>query len=208
MKKNKKAFAPSENEINEEIKKGINKNASSIDELLPKIESFTYPLVMKVVGPLHKSDVHGVLLNVRSKDEVRTNFDKLMSIKDATGVMVQPMISGLELFVGVKKEPNFKHTILCGLGGVYIEVLKDVSAALSPVSKVEAQKMIASLRGYKLIQGARGQEGVNELMFVEVIQRLSALVEVAPEIIEMDVNPLIGTQKHITAVDVRIRIEK
>jgi acetyltransferase len=182
--------------------------AASIDELLPKIENFSYPLVMKVVGPLHKSDVKGVLLNVRSKDEVRTNFDKLMSIKEATGVLVQPMISGLELFVGVKKEPNFKHTILCGLGGVYIEVLKDVSAALSPVSKLEAQKMIASLRGYQLIQGARGQEGVNELMFVEVIQRLSALVEVAPEIVEMDVNPLIGTQKHITAVDVRIRIEK
>jgi acetyltransferase len=118
------------------------------------------------------------------------------------------MISGLELFVGVKKEPNFKHTILCGLGGVYIEVLKDVSAALSPVSKVEAQKMIASLRGYQLIQGARGQEGVNEAIFVEVVQRLSALVEVAPEIVEMDINPLLGTQKHITAVDVRVCIEK
>jgi acetyltransferase len=182
--------------------------SSSIDELLFKIENFTYPLVMKVVGPLHKSDVQGVLLNVRSKDEVRANFDKLMSIKDATGVMVQPMISGLELFVGVKKEPNFKHTILCGLGGVYIEVLKDVSAALSPVSKVEAQKMIASLRGYQLIQGARGQEGVNEAIFVEVVQRLSALVEVAPEIVEMDINPLLGTQKHITAVDVRVCIEK
>lgn len=182
--------------------------ATSIDELLPNIENFTYPLVMKVVGPLHKSDVQGVLLNVRSKDEVRSNFEKLMLIKDATGVMVQPMISGLELFVGVKKEPNFKHTILCGLGGVYIEVLKDVAARLSPVSKVEAQKMIASLRGYKLIQGARGQEGVDELMFIEVIQRLSALVEIAPEIIEMDVNPLMGTQKHITAVDVRICIEK
>ena len=181
---------------------------SSINDMLSKIENYKYPLVMKVVGPLHKSDVHGVLLNVRSKDEVRSNFDKLMAIEGATDVMVQEMLSGLELFIGVKKEPHFKHTILCGLGGVYIEVLKDVAAGLSPISKIEAQNMIASLKGYKIIKGARGQEGVNESTFVEVIQRLSALVEIAPEIIEMDINPLIGTQKHITAVDARIRIEK
>ena len=131
-----------------------------------------------------------------------------MAIEGATDVMVQEMLSGLELFIGVKKEPHFKHTILCGLGGVYIEVLKDVAAGLSPISKIEAQNMIASLKGYKIIKGARGQEGVNESTFVEVIQRLSALVEIAPEIIEMDINPLIGTQKHITAVDARIRIEK
>lgn len=181
---------------------------SSLEDMILKIENFKYPLVMKVVGPLHKSDVHGVLLNVRSKDEVRSNFDKLMAIEGATDVMVQEMLSGLELFIGVKKEPHFKHTILCGLGGVYIEVLKDVAAGLSPISKIEAQNMIASLKGYKIIKGARGQEGVNESTFVEVIQRLSALVEIAPEIIEMDINPLIGTQKHITAVDARIRIEK
>lgn len=181
---------------------------SSLEDMILKIENFKYPLVMKVVGPLHKSDVHGVLLNVRSKDEVRSNFDKLMAIEGATDVMVQEMLSGLELFIGVKKEPHFKHTILCGLGGVYIEVLKDVAAGLSPISKIEAQNMVGSLKGYKIIKGARGQEGVNESTFVEVIQRLSALVEIAPEIIEMDINPLIGTQKHITAVDARIRIEK
>lgn len=181
---------------------------SSKEDMLSKIENFTYPLVMKVVGPLHKSDVKGVLLNVRSKEEVCSNFNKLMAIEGATDVMVQQMISGLELFIGVKKEPYFKHTILCGLGGVYIEVIKDVAAGLSPISKVEAQNMISSLKGYKIIKGARGQEGVNEKTFVDIIQRISALAEVAPEIIEMDINPLIGTQKHITAVDVRIRVDK
>ena len=180
----------------------------SKEVLLSKIKNISFPLVMKVVGPLHKSDVQGVLLNVNTIEEVGFNFDKLMKINEATGVMVQPMISGLELFVGVKKEPGFDHTILCGLGGIYIEVLNDVSAGLSPISKSEAEKMIASLRGYQLIKGARGKEGVNEQIFVEIIQRLSALVQVAPEIIEMDINPLLGTEKHITAVDVRIRIEK
>jgi len=181
---------------------------STKEELLSKIKDISFPLVMKVVGPLHKSDVQGVLLNVNDIEEVGVNFDKLMKINEATGVMVQPMLSGLELFVGVKKEPSFDHTILCGLGGIYIEVLNDVAAGLSPISKQEAEKMIASLRGYKLIKGTRGKEGVNEQLFVEIIQRLSALVQVAPEIIEMDINPLLGTEKHITAVDVRIRIEK
>ena len=181
---------------------------SSKEELLSKVTGISFPLVMKVVGPLHKSDVQGVLLNIKNIEEVRVNFDKLMKIKGATGVMVQPMLSGLELFVGVKKEPSFNHTILCGLGGIYIEVLNDVAAGLSPISKQEAEKMITSLRGYNLIKGTRGKEGVNETFFVEIIQRLSALVEVAPEIIEMDINPLLGTEKHITAVDVRVRIEK
>jgi len=181
---------------------------SSKEALLSKIKDISFPLVMKVVGPLHKSDVQGVLLNVNDIEEVSVNFDKLMKINEATGVMVQPMLSGLELFVGVKKEPSFDHTILCGLGGIYIEVLNDVAAGLSPISKMEAEKMITSLRWYKLIKGTRGKEGVNELLFVEIIQRLSALVQVAPEVIEMDINPLLGTEKHITAVDVRIRIER
>ena len=118
------------------------------------------------------------------------------------------MVSGLELFIGVKKEAGFNHTILCGLGGIYIEVMNDVAAGLSPLSKQEIKRMVSSLKGFKLIQGARGKEGVDETMFIDIIQRISALVEVAPEIIEMDINPLIGTKNQITAVDVRIRIEK
>lgn len=181
---------------------------NSKEDLLSKISQIPFPLVMKVVGPLHKSDIQGVILNVNTVEEVSKNFDILMSINDAIAVMVQPMLSGLELFVGVKKEPGFNHTILCGLGGIFIEILNDVAAGLSPISAAEAQKMISSLRGYKLLQGSRGKDGVNELQFIEIIQRLSALVEAAPEITEMDINPLIGTKSTITAVDVRIKIEK
>ena len=130
-----------------------------------------------------------------------------MKVESATAVMVQPQLVGLELFVGVIKEPGFNHTILCGLGGIFIEVLNDVSAGLSPISKNEATEMVQSLRGYKLIQGARGQKGANEEGCSEIIQRLSALVEAAPEIVEMDINPLIGTQRAITAVDARIKID-
>jgi acetyltransferase len=179
---------------------------NSKEAIFSKMGSMDFPLVMKVVGPLHKSDAKGVVLNITSKEEVSETFDLLMQIDSATAVMVQPQLVGLELFVGVMKEPGFNHTILCGLGGIFIEVLNDVSAGLSPISKNEAQQMVQSLRGYKLIQGARGQEGVDENQFVEIIQRLSALVEAAPEITEMDINPLIGTQRAITAVDARVRL--
>lgn len=180
----------------------------NLEILLDKIKDWNFPLVMKVVGPLHKSDAKGVYLNVTSKEEVYDNFYDLMKINQAQAVLVQPMLSGIELFIGVNKEPGFNHTLFCGLGGIFIEIMNDVAAGLSPLSKIEIRDMIESLKGYKLIQGARGQEGVNEEQFVDIIQRISALVEMAPEIMEMDINPLIGNAKAITAVDIRIRIEK
>ncbi len=167
-----------------------------------------YPVVMKVVGPVHKSDVGGVVLNVNNDETVRREFDRMIRIKDTTAVLLQPMLSGTQIFAGAKYEPKFGHMILCGLGGIFIEVLKDVQTALSPVSASEALEMIRNLKSYKIIQGVRGQEGVNEAAFAEAIVRLSALCEAAPEIAEMDINPLLGNAKGVVAVDARIRIEK
>lgn len=176
--------------------------------LLQSVSSWEFPIVMKVVGPLHKSDAQGVILNVSTLEDASKHFDQLMQIEGAIGVMAQPMLSGIELFIGVKKEEGFNHTIFCGLGGVFIEIMDDVSAGLSPLSKPEIKDMITSLKGYKLLQGARGKHGVNEERFIDIIQRISALVEIAPEIVEMDINPLLGNEKEITAVDIRICIEK
>ncbi|MBW6491556.1 MAG: acetate--CoA ligase family protein [Lentimicrobium sp.] len=167
-----------------------------------------YPVVMKVVGPVHKSDIGGVVLNVKDDETVMKEFDRLIAIKDTFAVMLQPMLSGIQIFVGAKAEPKFGHMILCGLGGIFIEVFKDVQSTLSPVSFDEAKKMISDLKSYKIVQGTRGQEGVNENEFAHVITKLSALCEAAPEIIEMDINPLLGNQKGVIAVDARIRIEK
>ncbi|MDR1757487.1 MAG: acetate--CoA ligase family protein [Bacteroidales bacterium] len=167
-----------------------------------------YPLVMKVVGPLHKSDVGGVVLNVKDEATVRKEFERLIKIKDTYAVEMYKMLFGTELFIGASREPTFGHQVLFGLGGIFIEVLKDVQAALTPVSKEEALSLIKKLHGYKIIQGVRGQEPVNEDIFAETIARVSALVQVAPEIAEMDLNPLLGTSTSLTAVDARIRIEK
>ena len=165
-----------------------------------------FPVVMKVVGPVHKSDVGGVVLNVKDEAAVAREFERMMKIKDTTAILMQPMLSGTELFVGAKFEPKFGHLILCGLGGIFIEVLKDVSAGLSPLTKPEALHMIHGLKGYRIIRGVRGQKGVNEEKFADILLRLSALLSAAPEIMELDFNPLLGKEDAVIAVDARIRI--
>lgn len=132
----------------------------------------------------------------------------MMNIKNTTAILLQPMLSGTELFAGAKFEPKFGHMVLCGLGGIFVEVLKDVSAGFAPLTNDEALKMIKNLKGYKIIQGVRGQQGVDENKFAEIIVRLSALLMAAPEIIELDLNPLLGKIDKIIAVDARIKINK
>jgi acetyltransferase len=129
-------------------------------------------------------------------------------IEGVTGVMVQKMLSGTELFIGAKYESRFGHIILCGLGGIFVEVLGDVSSGLAPLTLNEARSMIRSLRAYRIIRGTRGKPGINETLFAEIIVRLSTLLRFATEIKELDLNPLIGSEESVTVVDARIRIEK
>ena len=177
-------------------------------EVIKFAEKCGYPVVAKVVGPVHKSDVGGVALNIRSKEVLAAEFDRMMNIPDATAVMVQKMIKGTELFIGAKYEPRFGHVVLCGLGGIFVEVLKDVSSGLAPLSYAEAESMIKSLRGYKILKGTRGQQGINRRRYAEIIVRLSTLLRFATEIKEMDINPLLADGSDIIAVDARILIEK
>ena len=167
-----------------------------------------YPLVMKVVGPVHKSDVGGVTLNVRDIETVASEFDRLMGIKDTYAVEMYPMLDGTEVYIGAIRDEKFGHQVFFGLGGIFIEVLKDVQSAFAPITAGEAKEMLANLRGYKILEGVRGQEPVNIDIYAEQIARVSALVMAAPEIAEMDLNPLLGTPKAVVAVDARIRIEK
>ncbi|MBP5277018.1 MAG: acetate--CoA ligase family protein [Prevotella sp.] len=167
-----------------------------------------YPVVAKVVGPVHKSDVGGVALNVRTPEHLALEYDRMMQIPDATAVMVQKMINGKELFIGAKYEPRFGHVVLCGLGGIFVEVLKDVSSGLAPLSYEEAYSMIHSLRGSKIIKGTRGQAGINEKKYAEIIVRLSTLLRFATEIKEMDINPLLADENDVIAVDARILVKK
>ncbi len=182
--------------------------STSIDELSDFAEKVGYPVVAKVVGPVHKSDVGGVALNIRSREVLQAEFDRMMQIPGATAVMVQKMIKGTELFVGAKYEERFGHVVLCGLGGIFVEVLRDVSSGLAPLSYEEAYSMIHSLRAYKILKGTRGQQGINERRYAEIIVRLSTLLRFATEIKEIDINPLLADADDVTAVDARILVEK
>ncbi len=178
------------------------------DEAAYKAGLLGYPVVMKVVGPVHKSDRGGVVLNVEDEDQVRREFDHLMDTEGCVAVMIQPMIRGTEVFAGVKYEPPFGHLVLGGLGGVFVEVFRDFASGLAPLDREEADRIIGKIRGRAILAGTRGRKGVNTEMFSDILVRLSALVQVAPEIAEMDINPLMGTPNQVLAVDARIRIEK
>ncbi len=180
--------------------------SSDKNEVLAFAEKCGFPVVLKVVGPVHKSDVGGVALNIRSKGVLSAEYDRMMQLPDAKGVMVQKMLKGTEVFIGAKYEPRFGHVVLCGLGGIFVEVLKDVSSGLAPLSYAEAESMIKSLRGFKILEGTRGQAGINLRKYAEIIVRLSTLLRFATEIKEMDINPLIADENAVTAVDARILI--
>ena len=167
-----------------------------------------FPLAMKVVGPIHKTEVNGVVLNVQDMETVQHEFKRLIKIKDTTAVLMAEMASGIELFLGAKYEDRFGHVILCGLGGIFVEVLKDITSGLAPLTMNEAASMIKNLRSYQIIKGYRGKNGVNEHKFAEIMVRLSTLLRFATEIKEMDINPLMGDGERLVAVDARIRIEK
>ena len=178
------------------------------DAAIEAAKKLRFPLVMKVVGPIHKTDVGGVVLNVQDMETVQREFKRLIQIKDTTAVLMAEMASGIELFLGAKYEDKFGHIILCGIGGIFVEVFKDVTSGLAPLTMCEAAAMIKNLRAYRIIKGYRGKNGVKERKFAEIMVRLSTLLRFAVEIKELDINPLLGDGDKIIAVDARIRIEK
>ncbi len=181
---------------------------TSEDAAIETAHKLGFPLVMKVVGPIHKTDIGGVVLNVKDMETVQREFKRLIHIKDTTAVLMAEMASGIELFLGAKYEDKFGHIILCGIGGIFVEVFKDITSGLAPLTMCEAAAMIKNLRAYRIIKGYRGKNGVKERKFAEIMVRLSTLLRFAVEIKELDINPLLGDGNKIIAVDARIRIEK
>ena len=182
--------------------------AKSESEAVLAAMNIGFPVVMKVVGPVHKTEVGGVILNVRNVTQVRKEFHHLFQIEGTEGVLIAQMASGNELFLGATYEETFGHVVLCGMGGIYVEVMKDVASGLAPLTHDEAHSMVTSLKSYKILKGFRKQEGVNIDKYVDIIVRLSWLLRYATEIKEIDINPLLGNEQEILAVDARIRIER
>lgn len=163
-----------------------------------------YPLAMKVIGPLHKTDVGGVKLDIKNETEALQAWKALTGIPDATGVLVQPMIGGLEVILGASREGDFGHLVMFGLGGIHAEVLKDVQFALAPLSAKESLEMITGIHSYPLLQGIRGAAGMDIDVLADNLQRLGWLVSAFPQIKEIDLNPIKGSNRDLYVVDGRI----
>lgn len=177
-------------------------------ELISSAKQLKYPLVLKVVGILHKTDQKGVILDIINETELIQGFKKLMHIDGAEGTILQEMVQGKEIFLGTKKEAGFPPLILCGAGGIYVEVFKDFACSLAPVSENEARNMIESLRIFPILQGVRGNPGIDIEALIKTIVKLSQLVLLAPEIAELDINPVMASASGLITVDARVRIQK
>jgi acetyltransferase len=192
--------------------------AQNIDEAKKIARHLKYPLALKIASPdiLHKSDVGGLAIGIQNQEQlveqynhIMDNVSRFMPQALIWGVSLQEMITGArETIIGVNKDPQFGHLILFGLGGIYVEVLKDVSFRIAPVSREEARKMVEEIKTYALLRGVRGQKSADINSIVDTILRVSQLVTDFPEIIEMDINPLmvLDEDKGAIAADVRITI--
>jgi len=189
--------------------------AKTADEAVQIARSIGYPVVMKIASPdiLHKSDIGGVRMNVRDDDQVRDTFDILVYraqryMPDAQiwGVLVQQMVArGREVIIGMSRDPQFGPLLMFGLGGIYVEVLKDVTFRVPPISEQEAHEMISEIRSYRLLRGVRGQKPADLEAAADVLLRVAQLVTDFPEIAEMDINPLMVDEVGSGAVAVDMR---
>jgi acyl-CoA synthetase (NDP forming) len=191
-----------------------NVKASSIEEVVKVSNSLGYPVVMKISSPdiSHKSDVGGIILDINSEEEVKNAYRDMMDavsqkVVDARidGVMLQKMAEpGIEVIIGVKLDPQFGHVIMFGLGGIFVEIYRDVSFRVTPVNSEMARDMILEIKGSPILMGARGRSAADIDAIINVIVKLSEMLEKNPDIVELDINPLIVYEKNAVAVDARM----
>ena len=192
--------------------------ATSRDQAQAQADQMGYPVVLKVVSPdiAHKSDVGGVKLNLRDRDGVGAAFDEIMvnskkAEPNATikGVSVQQMAAqGTEVIVGMTTDPQFGPVMMFGLGGIMVEVLKDVSFRLVPVSDKDAGQMIDEIKGKPILQGVRGQPAADIAALKQTIVKVSEFVAAHPEVRELDLNPVFAYPDGAVAVDGRIVVSE
>lgn len=195
-----------------------NKVATSVEEAVKFANEIGYPIVLKIVSPdvLHKSDANGVLLNIENDDQIREGYQTILdNVKkfkpDAkiTGILVQEEIPmDREIIIGMVKDPQFGPAIMFGLGGIFVEVLKDVSFRVAPITKYDAEQMIQEIKALPLLKGVRGKKSINFENLTNMLLNVSKLVSEHPEIEELDLNPIIVSPQRATVVDARLILQK
>jgi acetyltransferase len=177
-------------------------------ELAEAKKKIQFPVAAKSEGLVHKSDQGGVELNINDMEGLHLAFDRLTAIPDATGIMVQQMLQGQEIFIGSKRIEGFPPLVFCGFGGIYLEVVRDLAYGFAPMAKDQAKDMLERLKMYKVLSGMRGQKGVDLDKLADAIVKLSLFVYRNPRIVELDINPLMASEKDLIAVDARILLGK
>ncbi len=194
------------------------KVAKTPDEAAKYAEEIGYPVVLKIVSPdiIHKSDAGGVKVNLKNKNEVikayneiHENVKKYKSDAKITGILVQEFCpEGREVIVGMAKDPQFGPALMFGLGGIFVEVLKDVSFRVAPITRYDAEEMIKEIKAYPILQGIRGQPPADIEALIDILLKVSTLVIDHPEIDQLDLNPIFAYPKGAKAVDARIILSK
>jgi acetyltransferase len=192
------------------------KTAVTAEETMKAAKSLGFPVVVKLVSKtiIHKTEVGGVVLDVHSEEEAREaflqikeRFARISKEAEMDGVLVQKMVSkGVEVIVGVTQDPSFGPLIMFGMGGIYTELFKDAVFRVHPLTDVDAQEMVRSIKAYKLLEGWRGAKPSDIKALEELLLRISAMVEDIPQIMEMDLNPLKALERGYVVVDARIML--
>jgi acetyl-CoA synthetase (ADP-forming) len=187
--------------------------AASRDEALRAAAGIGFPAVMKIVSPdiVHKTEVGGVRVGLRDANEVLQAYDSMIAAVKAMrpdarvkGVLIEEMVRGIELIIGSTCDPQFGRMLMFGMGGVFVEVYKDVSFRLVPIADFDAREMIEEIRGKAIFEGARGYPRADKAELARILVGISTGVGRFPDIEELDINPLMVTEKGLMAVDARV----
>ena len=174
-------------------------------ELKTALEKIDFPIAMKVVSKSisHKTEAGGVKINITNFSHAKKVLTEFKKLRGFEKIIIQQMIRGTEIIIGGKRDVQFGPTILVGLGGIYVEVFKDFQIGICPVNRGNAKEMLEKLKSYPILKGTRGKKGVNLDKLIETILKVSNLMLKEENLQELDLNPLIATEKEIIAVDAR-----
>jgi len=186
----------------------------SEDEIIGLAKEINFPIVMKIVSPdiIHKTDAGGVKIGIKTEKEARIAYQEIIFEakkynKEAKilGIIVYPMIpQGTEIIIGMMKDPHFGPVIMFGLGGIFVEILKDISFRILPIEERDAEEMISEIKGYKILKGIRGEEPKDIEAIKDLLLKISQLTLDNPEINEIDLNPIFVFNKGLQVVDARM----
>jgi acetyltransferase len=183
------------------------------DEATDFVAKNGFPIALKIVSKnlVHKTEEKAFFLNIKSEEELKKCWQELETISGKPtiktgfeGILVQKMAEGIEIIIGAKKDEIFGPVVMFGLGGIFAEIYKDIVFRLAPIDKIEAEKMIKEIKGYKALAGFRGKKAVDVGVLAEILVKISAIISQEKNIKEIDLNPIIAQGKEINLVDVKI----